>query len=129
MAESLSELIQAADSQDPVASEKLFARLYAELHRIARRELAKNGWGVSLGATDLLHEAYLDLSKVDGSRFPDEQRFMGYAARVMRGLVIWVVLLLDREHTTAATIDRHQLNGAKSRLRLRRPARRRARSR
>lgn len=88
MAESLSELIQAADGQDPVASEKLFARLYAELHRIARRELAKNGWGVSLGATDLLHEAYLDLSKVDGSRFPDEQRFMGYAARVMRGLVI-----------------------------------------
>jgi RNA polymerase sigma factor (TIGR02999 family) len=88
MDESLSALMQAADGQDPAASEKLFARLYGELHRIARRELAKNGWGVTLGATELLHEAYLDLSKVDGSRFPDEQRFMGYASRVMRGLVI-----------------------------------------
>ncbi len=88
MADTLAELIEAADAQHPEGSERLFSRLYAELHRIARRELAKNGWGVSLAATDLLHEAYLDLSKVDGARFPDERRFMGYAARVMRGLVI-----------------------------------------
>jgi RNA polymerase sigma factor (TIGR02999 family) len=88
MDESLSALIQAVEQQDPAASEKLFARLYTELHRIARRELVRHGWGVTLGATDLLHEAYLDLSKIDGSRFPDEQRFMGYAARVMRGLII-----------------------------------------
>ena len=88
MDDTLTDLIHAAEQQDAVASGKLFTRLYAELHRIARRELAKNGWGVTLGATELLHEAYLDLSKIDGSRFPDEQRFMGYAARVMRGLVI-----------------------------------------
>lgn len=88
MDDSLAALMEAVERQEPAASERLFTRLYADLHRIARRELAKNGWGVSLGATDLLHEAYLDLSKVDGTRFPDEQRFMGYAARVMRGLVI-----------------------------------------
>lgn len=88
MDDTLTDLIHAAEQQDPVASGKLFTRLYAELHRIARRELAKNGWGVTLGATELLHEAYLDLSKIDGARFPDERRFMGYAARVMRGLVI-----------------------------------------
>lgn len=88
MTETLSDLILAVEQRVPAASEKLFARLYTELHRVARRELARNGWGVTLGATELLHEAYLDLSKVDGSRFPDEQRFMGYAARVMRGLVI-----------------------------------------
>jgi RNA polymerase sigma factor (TIGR02999 family) len=84
----LYELIQAAERQEPAASEQLFAALYAELHRIAKRELGRQGWGVTLGVTSLLHEAYLDLSKHDGSRFPDEQRFMGYAARVMRGLVI-----------------------------------------
>lgn len=88
MEPSLSALMEAVERQEPAASERLFSRLYTDLHRIARRELAKNGWGVTLGATDLLHEAYLDLSKIDGSRFPDEQRFMGYAARVMRGLVI-----------------------------------------
>ena len=36
----------------------------------------------------LLHEAYLDMSSRDGAIFPDEARFMGYAARVMRGLII-----------------------------------------
>jgi RNA polymerase sigma factor (TIGR02999 family) len=66
----------------------LFAALYTELHRIATRELARNGWGVSLGATSLLHEAYLDLSKRDGAAFPDRHRFMAYAARVMRGLIV-----------------------------------------
>jgi len=88
MEESLAALIEAVDRGEPAAPESLFTALYAQLHRIARRELAKHGWGVSLGATSLLHEAYLDLSKHDESRFPDEQRFMGYAARVMRGLII-----------------------------------------
>ena len=85
---SLTALIDAADRGDAAAKEPLFSVLYAELHRIARRELARHGWGVTLGATSLLHEAYLDLSKHDANRFPDEQRFMGYAARVMRGLII-----------------------------------------
>jgi RNA polymerase sigma factor (TIGR02999 family) len=85
---SLSALIDAADRGEPAAAESLFTHLYGELHRIARRELSRHGWGVSLGATSLLHEAYMDLAKVNGDRFPDEQRFMGYAARVMRGLII-----------------------------------------
>ncbi len=53
-----------------------------------RARSGRQGWGVSLGATSLLHEAYLDLSKRDPSAFPDRNRFMGYAARVMRGLII-----------------------------------------
>jgi RNA polymerase sigma factor (TIGR02999 family) len=43
---------------------------------------------VSLGATSLLHEAYLDLSRRDAAAFPDRSRFMAYAARVMRGLIV-----------------------------------------
>ena len=43
---------------------------------------------MSLGATTLLHEAYLDMAESDGTSFPDRARFMGYAARVMRGLII-----------------------------------------
>lgn len=85
---SLSSLLQAAERRETGAAEALFTALYAELHRIARRELSRQGWNVSLGATSLLHEAYLDLSHVDGAKFPDRQHFMGYAARVMRGLVI-----------------------------------------
>jgi len=43
---------------------------------------------VSLSPTTLLHEAYLDMAARDGPSFPDRERFMGYAARVMRGLII-----------------------------------------
>jgi RNA polymerase sigma factor (TIGR02999 family) len=80
--------MEAADRQDPGAAGALFTALYAQLRRIARRELARQGWNVTIGATSLLHEAYLDLSRVDGSRFPDRQHFMAYAGRVMRGLII-----------------------------------------
>jgi RNA polymerase sigma factor (TIGR02999 family) len=69
-------------------NEALFSELYADLHRMAQRELARRGGGATIGVTTLLHEAYLAFgSKVDGA-FPDRARFMGYAARVMRGLII-----------------------------------------
>ena len=66
----------------------LFSALYDDLHRLARRELARNGSAMSLGVTTLLHEAYLDIAGRDAAAFPDRNRFMGYAARVMRGLII-----------------------------------------
>ena len=61
--------------------------LYVELHALARRQLARCGPAGTLGATTLLHEAYLQMAGRDGT-FPDEARFLGYAARVMRGLII-----------------------------------------
>jgi RNA polymerase sigma factor (TIGR02999 family) len=66
----------------------LFSSLYEDLHRMARRELAKRGGHVTLGATTLLHEAYLDMAGRADSAFPDRARFMAYASRVMRGLII-----------------------------------------
>jgi len=84
----ISALMGAAEQGDGAAANALFSALYAELHRLARRELARPGAAVSLGATTLLHEAYLDMAARDGPSFPDRARFMGYAARVMRGLII-----------------------------------------
>ena len=66
----------------------LFANLYGELHRAARRELFQRGGGLTLGATTLVHEAYLGMSARESAAFPDRARFMAYAARAMRGLVI-----------------------------------------
>jgi len=43
---------------------------------------------LGLSATTLLHQAYLDMAEREGPAFPDRARFMGYAARVMRGLII-----------------------------------------
>ena len=81
-------LFAAVDAGDGSAAEALFAALYSELHRVARRELARRGFGVSLGATTLLHEAYLDMAANSGQSFPDHARFMTYTAKVMRGLII-----------------------------------------
>ena len=81
-------LISSAERGDPAAAEALFTALYAELRRLARTELARRGSGVTLSATTLLHEAYLDIARREGARFADRGRFMSYAARVMRGLII-----------------------------------------
>src|ERR1044072_786482 len=79
----------AADKGDRSAADQLFTFLYSELHRLAQRQLNRAAAGpVTIGATTLLHEAYLDISRRTGATFPDEARFMGYAARVMRGLIV-----------------------------------------
>ena len=76
------------DNDEHVVADALFGTLYAELHRLARRELNRRGPLGGLGATTLLHEAYISMSGKEGTAFVDQARFMAYAARVMRGLII-----------------------------------------
>lgn len=71
-----------------VIGARLFDNLYSELHRLARRELNRRGRLAGLGATTVLHEAYLKMSDSEGALFVDQGQFMAYAARVMRGLII-----------------------------------------
>jgi DNA-directed RNA polymerase specialized sigma24 family protein len=75
-------------TDERVVADALFGTLYAELHRLARREVSRQGPVGRLGATTLLHEAYLSMSGREGTAFADQARFMAYAARVMRGLII-----------------------------------------
>lgn len=88
MEPTLSGLFGAAERGEAGASQLLFEALYSELHRLAKRQLARHAAPLSLGATTLLHEAYLDMAEREGPSFPDQAHFMGYAARVMRGLII-----------------------------------------
>ena len=81
-------LESAATNSDNTATDALFSTLYAELHRLAKRELARQWNPLSLSVTTLLHEAYLDMVSRDDLSFPDHARFIGYAARVMRGLIV-----------------------------------------
>ena len=64
-----------------------FALLYEELHRLASRELRRNG-GLTLSPTTLLHETFLNVSLRASAELADRPRFMAYASRAMRGLVI-----------------------------------------
>lgn len=86
------------ESEEPVLSEArpnaadvasnahLFASLYDKLRKLAESQLRGNA-GAEISPTTLLHEAYLGMS--DGNAvFPDRERFLGYASRVMRSLII-----------------------------------------
>jgi len=87
----LSDLLRAADAQQREGAQpaaELFAALYDELHRVAERQLHRNGGMVPLSTTTLVHEAYLDICGRAGTQFPDRARFIGYASRAMRGIVI-----------------------------------------
>lgn len=85
---SLAALMEAAERGSKPAADALFGALYSELRRLAKCELARHGAPMSLSATTLLHKAYIEIAGKDGALFADRNRFMGYAARVMRGLIV-----------------------------------------
>jgi RNA polymerase sigma factor (TIGR02999 family) len=66
----------------------LFSALYAQLRQIAQSALRRSGPQLTVSPTTLLHEAYLKISARDALQFPDQARFMAYASRAMRRLVI-----------------------------------------
>ena len=77
---------QHPDPAGSVTHSRLFASLYGELRTLAERQLRRNA-GAPVSPTTLLHEAYLGMRGREAV-FPDRERFIGYAARVMRGLII-----------------------------------------
>jgi RNA polymerase sigma factor (TIGR02999 family) len=81
--------VERPTAADASANARLFASLYAELRQLAERQLRRNA-AAPVSPTTVLHEAYLGMAQRD-LRFPDRERFLGYAARVMRGLIIDLV--------------------------------------
>jgi RNA polymerase sigma factor (TIGR02999 family) len=79
-------LVRDADTGLPGARERLFSALYNELHQLAERQLRRLA-GSTVSATTLLHETYLGIMQGQ-AEFPDRGRFMAYAARAMRGLIV-----------------------------------------
>jgi RNA polymerase sigma factor (TIGR02999 family) len=80
---------QRPDATDVTKNRQLFASLYGDLWRLAERQLRRNETAM-ISPTTLLHEAYIGMAERE-VHFPDQERFMGYAARVMRGLIIDLV--------------------------------------
>jgi RNA polymerase sigma factor (TIGR02999 family) len=89
--EPLADLARRADGGDAAARDALFTALYGELHRLAEVHIHRSAGNLTLSATTLLHEAYLDIAGRDSLAFPDRSRFLQYASRAMRGLIIQYV--------------------------------------
>ena len=80
-------------SQEPAAGvpqdpNELFTLVYAELRRIASREMRREQPGRTLQTTALVHEAYLRLLKDASLSFESRAHFLGIAARAMREILI-----------------------------------------
>ena len=79
--------LAAGAAPPPVSAERLFAVFYDDLHRLARCHVARRVRDLSMTATALLHEAYLDMA----SRrcvFEHRDRFLAYASRVMHARIV-----------------------------------------
>lgn len=76
---------QVAD--DAVAPE-LGTEVYAQLRRIARRQLAHWGGSLTVSPTTMVHEAWLRLSGNGGAYWQDRAHFLAVASRAMRQLLV-----------------------------------------
>lgn len=86
--EHVAAMVARAEAGDASVKDALFASLYTELHQLAESHIRRGGNQLTMGATTLLHEAYLELNSRSNVAFPDRPRFLKYASRAMRGLVI-----------------------------------------
>jgi len=73
---------------DPDALERLFPLVYEELRDLARREMHREREGHTLGATAVVHEAYLRLAELDRISWQGRAHFFGAAAMAMRRVLI-----------------------------------------
>jgi len=83
----ITQLLRAASTGDSDAVSNLFEFVYEELRLRARAQLAGSA-PQTLGATALVHEAYLKLTAGDSPAWNDRAHFYGVAARAMRHIAI-----------------------------------------
>jgi RNA polymerase sigma factor (TIGR02999 family) len=87
----ITQLLQAARHGDRAAADQVVAQLYADLQRLARRQMRNAGEMTLLDTTALVHEAWLRLAGTADKDFPDRRHFLAYAAQAMRSVVIDLV--------------------------------------
>lgn len=73
---------------DADALERLAPLVYAELRRIARRQMGGEREGHTLQATALVNEAYLRLAGGEGFALQDRAHFYAVCAQVMRHILV-----------------------------------------
>jgi len=84
----LTQLLEAMRAGDPGAIDEVFTLTYRELHAMAHKRLHRSNCVTSLDTTTLVHECYLRLVRVGQLQTHDRSHFLGYAARVMRSIVV-----------------------------------------
>lgn len=86
--ERLTVLLSRLHDGDRAARDRLFAAAYRDLHRLAHARLHDGGRNTVLDTTALVHESYLRLVRTGDLTFDDRRAFFGYAAQVMRSVIV-----------------------------------------
>ena len=84
----LTELLEALRAGDSGAIDAIFSLTYRELRLMAHQRLHRSNRVTSLDTTALVHECYLRLVRLGQLQTRDRAHFLGYAARVMRSIVV-----------------------------------------
>ena len=84
----LTDWLRAAGKGDSQARERVYALIYAELRRIAARQMTDAGAQATLTPTVLVHEIFLKFSRSALLDISDRQHFFNLAARAMRQTVV-----------------------------------------
>ena len=66
----------------------VFAAVYEELKRVAHRHLRGERTGHTLGTTALVHEAYIELAKLEHVSWPGRPYMLAAASKAMRRILI-----------------------------------------
>ena len=91
--------------KNPAVIDQILPRVYEELHSIAGLYMRKERREHTLSATDLVHEAYLRLSRSEPTSFRGRQHFFAAAAVAMRRVLVDHA----RRHQAQKRIPREQI--------------------
>lgn len=80
--------LEGIDRQWSAELDKAFAAYYPDLKRVARARLRGSGLHGQVQTTALVHESYLKLSAGSGAVFEDRVRFLAYASRTLRSIIV-----------------------------------------
>lgn len=77
--------------------EEMFLLVYRELHQLAARKLRSERDGHTLSTTALVHEAWLELNKLNRIQWQNRAHFLAIAAQAMRRILIDYAVARRRE--------------------------------
>lgn len=80
--------LRAWSAGDDAALGPLMEEVYADLRRLARRQLAHEPGGHTLQPTALVNEAYLKLRRLRAIQWHDRVHFFAFASRIMRRILV-----------------------------------------
>jgi RNA polymerase sigma factor (TIGR02999 family) len=84
----LTQLLESMRAGNADAIDEVFTLTYRELHEMAHQRLHRSNRVTSLDTTALVHECYLRLVRLGQLQTCNRAHFLGYAACVMRSIVV-----------------------------------------